>query len=286
MKLAYHGATSMKSNLETDVAVTAAAGFQAIEVWAAKVDVFLKTKSLKDLDELFSRYKIEPTAINSIEFIGFRSAGDYTMIQRRCRQLCEIGRTIGCRTLVVVPSPIPRATADSVLELFFPWDKVIQEYVRVLRDLGDIAAPFGVKLAFEFIGFPWCSVRTPRGAAEIIKATDHPNVAMNLDCCHFYGGGGELREIAQLDPAQILTFHLNDLEDVPKEAITDAHRLLPGRGVVPLDKICSQVKAIGYDGVCSIELFRPEYWDWDPQQLAFQARQAALCILSKYFTVV
>jgi len=78
---------------------------------------------------------------------------------------------------------------------------------------------------------------------------------------------------------------LNDMENVPKEAITDGRRLLPGEGVIPLDEICRRMKGIGYDGACAIELFRPEYWARDPFELAVQARSAALKVLSPHFQV-
>jgi 2-keto-myo-inositol isomerase len=45
------------------------------------------------------------------------------------------------------------------------------------------------------------------------------------------------------------------------------------------------LKALGYDGDCSVELFRPEYWEWDPAELAVQARDAALKVLSPHFCV-
>ena len=112
------------------------------------------------------------------------------------------------------------------------------------------------------------------------------NVGLVIDCAHVYGGGGLLSEIEALDPAKIYAFHLDDLEDGPKEAITDARRVLPGQGVVPLAEICSRLQGIGYDGPCSIELFRPEYWAWDPVELAVKARSAALEVLTPYFKVV
>ncbi len=104
-----------------------------------------------------------------------------------------------------------------------------------------------------------------------------------FDAAHFHGGGGLLSEIDQLDPDRIFAFHLDDLEDTPKEEITDARRLMPGLGVVPLDDICQRLKGIGYDGPCSVELFRPEYWEWDPTQLAVKVRGAAIEVLSPYF---
>ncbi len=165
------------------------------------------------------------------------------------------------------------------------WDDVVNEYVTVLRDLAAIAAPYGVKLSFEFLGFGWCTVRTPRAAWEIVRKTDRPNEGMTVDCAHFYGGGGLMNELDGIDPARIFAFHLDDLEDTPKEAISDATRLFPGLGVIPLNEICMHLKAAGYDGVCSIELFRPEYWAWNPLDVAAKARESALKILSPPFNV-
>ena len=276
MLLAFHGATTMTSDLETDVAVSAYAGFKALELWATKVDRYLTNHSLADLKALFDGNGVAPLTINSIEFIAFRGA-EYAGIQACCRELGKIAQAIGCPTIVVVPSP--------TLDREMPWSQIVDEYVRVLRDLSDIARGYSVKLAFEFLGFGWCSVRTPRAAFEIVQKTDRDNVGMTLDAAHFYGGGGLMSELDQLDPKRIFAFHLDDLEDTSKEAITDATRVLPGLGMVPLELICTRLKGIGYDGPCSIELFRPEYWNWDPQELAVKSREAALTVLSPYFKV-
>jgi 2-keto-myo-inositol isomerase len=274
MNLAFHSATTMTSDLETDVAVSARAGFKALEVWAAKIDRYLSVHTLTDLKALFVDHGIKPLAINSIEFITFRG-GEYAQVQERLHELGKIAREIGCPTIMLVPSPLPGHELT--------WSAVVDESVSVLRDLSDIAQLYDIRLAFEFLGFGWCSVRTPRAAFEIIQKVARDNVGMTLDAAHFYGGGGLLAELDHLDPKRIFAFHLDDLEDTPKEAITDATRLLPGSGVLPLDDICEHLKGIGYNGSCSIELFRPEYWAWDPQELAVKARQAAIQVLSPHF---
>lgn len=276
MRLAFHGATTMTSDLETDIVVTAGAGFKALEVWAKKIDRYLDAHPLSDLRASFVDHGVLPLALNSIEFIAFRGSG-YVQVQARLHELGRIAQSIGCPTVVVVPSPLPDRDMS--------WPEVVVEYVKVLRDLSDIASQYGIKLSFEFLGFGWCSVRTPRAAFEIIQKCERDNVGMTIDAAHFYAGGGQMSELAQLDPERIFAFHLDDLEDTPKEAITDATRLLPGLGVIPLDDICAQLKQIGYVGSCAVELFRPEYWNEDPQELAIQARQAALKILSPYFEI-
>ena len=276
MKLAFHGATTMKSDLETDIAVTKNAGFQALEIWAAKMDQYLVTHKMSDLNALFVNNNVMPLALNSIEFIAFRG-NEFTQIQERLTALGKIAQIIGCPTVVVVPSPLPDRNLS--------WSDILIEYVKVLRDLSVIASRYHIRLSFEFLGFGWCSVRTPRAAFEIIQKVDRENVGLTIDAAHFYCGGGLATEINQLDPARIFAFHLDDLEDSPKEAISDGTRLLPGHGVVPLDDICSRLRDIGYSGACSIELFRPEYWDWDPGILAVKARDAALKVLSPYFEI-
>jgi 2-keto-myo-inositol isomerase len=276
MKLAFHGATTMTSDLDTDIAITANAGFKALEVWAAKMDTYLAGHSLADLNALFVNHGVMPLTFNSIEFIAFRGS-EYANIQARLHELGRIAQAIGCPTIIVVPSPSPDRN--------LAWTNVMTEYVQVLRDLSDIARQYGIKLSFEFLGFGWCSVRTPRAAFEIIQKVERDNIGLTVDAAHFYTGGGLMSELDQLDPRRIFAFHLDDLEDTPKEAITDGTRILPGLGVIPLDEICARLKCIGYDGPCSIELFRPEYWKWDPQVLAIKARQAALKVLSPYFQI-
>jgi 2-keto-myo-inositol isomerase len=276
MKLAFHGATTMTSDLETDIAVTAQAGFKALEVWAEKMDRYLATHNLADLNALFVDQRVMPLALNSIEFIAFRG-NEYAQVQGRLHELGRIAQAIACPTVVVVPSPSP--TRDMA------WSDVVTEYVEVLRDLSDIGRLYEIRLSFEFLGFGWCSVRTPRAAFEIIQKCDRDNVGLTIDAAHFYTGGGLISELGQLDPERIFAFHLDDLEDTPKEAIRDSTRLLPGLGVVPLNDICAQLSRIGYAGSCSIELFRPEYWNWDPQTLTTRAREAALKVLSPYFEI-
>jgi sugar phosphate isomerase/epimerase len=55
--------------------------------------------------------------------------------------------------------------------------------------------------------------------------------------------------------------HMNDYPaDPPREKITDAYRVYPGDGIAPLGEILRTLKAIGYRGVLSLELFNESYW--------------------------
>jgi 2-keto-myo-inositol isomerase len=55
--------------------------------------------------------------------------------------------------------------------------------------------------------------------------------------------------------------------------------LLPGLGILPLRELIAAFRKIGYDKVASVEIFRPEYWERDPFDLAKDARIATEGVL-------
>ena len=272
MKLALNGATTMRADLATDLQAAKAAGFDYLEIWAAKLRSFLKERSAAELKDLFSQAGLAPLSINSIEHITFRDAQAYEAIKRECEELSSIASAIGCPCIVVVPGRLPQEGASR--------ESVIAESVKVLHELCDISANHDVTLAFEFLGQPDCSVPTLDLAAEIVGKAGRKNLGLVIDSFHFYAGGSTLKMIEALDPKLIQVFHINDAEDLPRDQLQDRHRLLPGLGILPLREIVSAFRRIGYDKVASIEIFRPEYWDRDPFELAREARVATERVLA------
>ena len=90
MRVAFHGATTMTSDLETDVRVTANAGFKALELWATKVDKYLETHSVDELKALLANNNVAPMTFNSIEFIAFRGS-DFEQIKARLPSIVRTG---------------------------------------------------------------------------------------------------------------------------------------------------------------------------------------------------
>ena len=266
MKLALNGATTMRADLETDLQAAKAAGFDYLEIWAAK----LKDRSTADLKRLFAEAGVPPLSINSIEHITFRDAEAYKTIKQQCRDFSQVAAEIECPYIVVVPGRLPPRDVD-----------VVAESVHVLTELCDIAAEYGVALGFEFLGQPDCSVPTLDLAAEIVRTAARDNLGLVIDSFHFYAGGSNVAMIEKLDPAMIYLFHINDAEDLPRAQLEDRHRLLPGLGILPLREMVTAFRKIGYDDVASVEIFRPEYWERDPVALARDAKVAAEQILNR-----
>ena len=107
MKLALNGATTMRADLVTDLKAAKAAGFDYLEIWAAKLRAFLE-KTPPHNKYLFDTSRLHPLSINSIEHVTFRDAGAYESIKRECEELSTIAAEIGCPCIVVVPGQLPK----------------------------------------------------------------------------------------------------------------------------------------------------------------------------------
>jgi 2-keto-myo-inositol isomerase len=265
VKLGLNGSTTDQCNLEEDIIVAEQAGFDIVEPRTYKIKDYLDRHSLEDLASLYKQAKVKPYAINAIEFFNLKASADEKddMLQET-EYWCKIASTIGCPYIIAVPSRLTKDVSEQ---------HIIDDTVGMLREMSEIASRYHVKLAFEFIGFDDFSVRTLELANKIITETDRENIGLVIDTIHFYLGDSTIESIKQMEKDKLFIFHINDAEDVPKKEFTEALRLFPGLGILPLNDIGQALNKIGYDKVVSLELFRPEYWRMEKQELADQAFQ-------------
>ena len=259
METGFNGASTMKTDLPGDIQAASLAGYALMEIWAKKMEAYLSNHSLTNLRGLFKKAKIKPLAINSVEFVTFNSSWEKINTMNLIERYAEIADRLNCSYIVLVPSPRPQGVSDH---------EIHEESVKVLREISNKFKNYKVKFAFEFLGFPWCSVSTLKQDFEIVKTVNRKNIGMVLDTFHFYAGGSILDSIQKVDREKIYILHINDAEDLPRSELQDSHRLYPGEGVIPLKEIVSRLKEIRYDGPVSIEMFRPEYWTEPAEEVA------------------
>ena len=259
MKIGFNGASTMKTDLPGDIGAASRAGYDLIEIWARKMESYLLEQSLDDLRALFAEAHVKPLAINSVEFITFNAPWEKINTMNLIERYAKMADHLECPFIVLVPSPRPEDVTDRA---------VVDESVRVLREISDRFRDCKVRFAFEFLGFGWCSVSTLETDFAIVKAVNRENVGLVLDTFHFYAGGSKVGAIRDVDPEKIFILHMNDAEKLSKNQLQDAHRLFPGEGVIPLAEIVSGLKDIHYDGPVSLEMFRPAYWSLPPEEVA------------------
>jgi 2-keto-myo-inositol isomerase len=231
---------------------------------------YLERGGLSALRRDLRRAGVKAATLNSVERITFNDPSGHIRMLEDFSRLCRVAEAIECETVLVVPSPRPRGVSTAAIE---------RESIRVLRELSRLAKPHGVRLAYEFLGFADCTVNTLAQCAAIVEKVGRSNVGLVLDTFHFFAGGSTLASVRTLDPRRIFMVHLNDVERAPRRRMHDALRLYPGRGIIPLRAILGTLKAIGYDGKASVEIFRPQYWAREPLQVAREARSTSLALL-------
>jgi 2-keto-myo-inositol isomerase len=268
MRLGFNGATTQTADLATDIRIAGQAGYEVVELRDDKLDRFLVQGSLDDVRRMLGEAGVTAWTINAISRVGVDGAAGTERAVARCRQLSRYAQAIECPWVLVVPGPTEGRTDAQVMS----------DTVATLGKMADAAAEFGISVAFEFMGFPWAAVRDVAGAWAVVQETNRPNLGIIVDTAHFYAGGSTLESIKQVNPKQLVVLHINDVEDVPKPDITDGHRLYPGEGVLPLQDILRAVRATGWDGVLSVELFREEYWRQDPLAVAREAKAKTLAV--------
>ncbi|HEX6283997.1 MAG TPA: TIM barrel protein, partial [Pyrinomonadaceae bacterium] len=131
MQIALNGATTMQADLAADFHAAHAAGFDYLEIWAAKLRTFLHHRTSRELNELIAKTGIPPLSINSIEHVTFRDEHAFRSIKDQCEELSHIAAKINCPYVVVVPGNLPDSGATRA--------EVIAESVRVLTELCEIA---------------------------------------------------------------------------------------------------------------------------------------------------
>lgn len=171
----------------------------------------------------------------------------------------EMVREIGGRRIAAPPVGATSAKDPS------PSLHLVAERYRQLLELG---ATIGVVPQVEVWGFSHTLGRLGEAALVAIEA-GHPDACILADVYHLHKGGSSIEGLKLLSGNAIHVFHLNDYPAAPPRAtISDAHRVYPGDGVAPLTELFRTLRAIGFHGMLSLELFNREYWKQDPLTVA------------------
>ncbi len=275
MIIGWNGETLPAVPLDQELDVLSELGYGGVEIFTPKLDAFLERYPVSELRRRLLARKLMPLTMNCIENFTFRPPAEFDQLKEECRRLSAISQEIGCPTIVIVPSPRPEGNSGA------SWDEVKAHTVFALREMADVAAPFGVRLAFEFLAPQTCSVRTLGEGWEVVRAAERDNVGLVFDTYHFYVGGSSWESLDQFDVDRLFIGHLNDAEDLPLEQLTDGHRLLPGEGIFPLGRMLSRLHERGYDGAYAIEVMRPAYRERELREYARSALEATQRVLAE-----
>ena len=176
---------------------------------------------------------------------------------------CRRAAAIGCDTVM---SPVDKGRGD-----------VGQAAVSV-REVGDIAAAHGVRLAVEF-NSQCDQINTLERARELLTRAAHPRCGLLLDTYHLGRSGATLRDVEDVAPAEIAYVQLSD-PPARTEPGKVLDRLPPGQGTYPFREFFAALAAKGYAGYASYEAPNEAAWKRDPTDVAREAIAATRAVLA------
>ncbi len=256
MKICFSEATTMPAPFAEDVAACAGGGFTALEVWLTKLETYLESHAADATRRMLADKGVTPVAAayqgGLLLSQGEQRRAHYDHFRRRL-ELCQ-GFGIGT---VLVVADFVQAVEPTALE----------RSVVSLAQAAQWAAGFGVRLALEFRGAnTFCASLDT--AVRLVEACGEPNVGLCFDVFHYYTGPSKAEDLDLMTPRNLAWVQVSDLSGVPRELATDADRILPGDGDLPLAAILGKLRERGYDGYVSLELMNPTLWQMKPSQVA------------------
>jgi 4-hydroxyphenylpyruvate dioxygenase len=144
-----------------------------------------------------------------------------------------------------------------------------------LRQLGDVADRFGVRVAYEALAWGRF-VDGYEAAARIVRLADHPRIGLCLDSFHILSRGHNPEAIETIPAEKIFFVQMADAPLLSLDVLSWSrhHRLFPGEGGFDLGTFMAHLVRTGYDGPVSLEIFNDTFRQADPLATAIDARRS------------
>lgn len=262
MQLGINGSTIENCGVSEFLDIAAKAGYDGVELRTPHIDEYLKTKTLDDLRAELAKTGLKVFSINSIEFSTMQSEADHQATLKEVEKLSRYAAELSCPWIIGCPGECPDST---------PWDEIVSKSGPQLANVADTAWKYRVNVAFEFVGFPGRSAKTPSQAWAIVQAANRGNLGITVDVANFHTGQGLLAEISALPAGAVAIYHVNDIRPMDPVAAGAYDRVMPGDGMSPVAEVTRELKRIGYDGVAAVEIFNHDYNKRDPLDVAKEA---------------
>ncbi len=251
----------LSGSLTEKMHACAAAGFDGVEIF--EPDLVATSHSPEEIRALADRLGLSLDLYQP--FRDFEGVSDSLLADnlRRAEAKFQLMQRLGI-DLILVCSNVGTATVDSD-----------ETSAAQLRRLGDLAAGYGVRIAFEALAWGRF-VDDYRRSWRIVQRADHPSVGLCLDSFHILSRGHDPAEIEQIPAEKIFFLQLADAPPLTMDVLSWSrhHRLFPGEGTFDLAGFLGHVLRAGYRGPLSLEVFNDTFRQTDVTRTAVHARRS------------
>jgi 3-dehydroshikimate dehydratase len=259
---------SISGSLVEKLHACADAGFDGVEIF--EPDLIASDHSPEEIRGLARRLGLSLDLYQPLRDIEGVDETAFADNLRRAAATFATAQRLGIGT-VLVCSNVATATVDSV-----------EHSADQLRRLGDVAARYDVRIAFEALAWGRF-VDDYRRAWRIVELADHPAVGVCLDSFHVLSRGHDPAAIEDIPADKIFYLQLADAPALSMDVLSWSrhHRLFPGEGDFDLATFVAHVLNTGFDGPLSLEVFNDTFRQTDPDRTAVHALRSLVWLQDK-----
>jgi sugar phosphate isomerase/epimerase len=195
-----------------------------------------------------------PVGVLGVEYGWLFETGDESKrLFKVFRESCENAVALGCPMLMSAPGQVKGSIKDAI---------------KYLKDAGDIAAEYKLRLAIEYNSQHDVLNSLPV-LTELITGADKPNCGYLIDAYHFTRSGFGGASFKDMLADKIYCFQYSDVSPNPVTGVRrPTDRLAPGKGIVKWKEMLGLLYEKGYTGYLSYEAPNPELWERPPAEVA------------------
>ena len=262
-------ATIRPASLKEKVSIAAEVGYDGIEPWDSELEEFEKNGgNLKALGAEIKKLGLKVPSVIGLWNAIPGTMPEFELSLKETRRRMRMAHDIGAEHIQTIPNTLPENYNQ----------KWVAERYRDIIEIG--MKEFNIKPALVFVKY--FTIKTLGQAVGIAMDANHPNALVIPDVYHMYISGGGFEGLKMLKGDAIAIFQFNDAPNTPAfKDLKDEHRVYPGDGILPLTSIFKDLKATGYKGFISLEMYNPNYYKEDLLQVAKTGLRKTLEVLKK-----
>jgi len=261
--LALHSTVAKHSTLAMDIDIATTVGFDALEIYGGKLEAYLAA----GYSELELKALLKDVPVTGIGYLRDieRQGAERDDLLKEAERLFQLANRVGAKGVQVLTGPI---NVQAVIDYQQHGRSAhysgllglgeAEQYgltAKNLAVLADLAKQYGVLLYLEALS--WTPLNTLDHQLQLIDRTERDNVKMVIDYWHCFTSGVKPQDIARMNKDLIYGVHVCDSlpfeGGIPNEEVL---RDVPtGSGTLNLLEWTSAVRATGYEGWWSCELF-------------------------------
>ena len=241
--------TTYHWSLEQDIHHFSKEGISGIGVWRSKLNELCEERAAELLQE-------SGLTVSSLSYAGGFTGANGMSFDEAVGDGIEAvfqAKQIGAQCLVVTTGPRGGHTRNHARNLV----------VDGLRNVGDVAGDFGIKIAVQPMHHvyrdQWTFLNELDETLELIDRCNHPQIGLSFGTMHV-GAERKLRNRIADIVKHVLLVRLGDR---PSKVGAESDMCLLGHGVIRLQEIVAALLDAGYSGFFEADIWSERVWKSD-----------------------